>query len=290
MQWRDNDLIAWLCPILADLGGYRHVRLIEDVAGRPPGLEALARLVERAHEDAKTYLEDLLAIPLDPLGEDDVADAYPDALNTLTLQGYLGEILAGVVAENYGPHDVEWEVPAFLFRFSNAALEGLDRRLQVGGEATRTPGRTGDDCFAFLRDPNGRIVAWLNCEAKCSSDHNAGLIREGHAQLSRAQVRPVSAYQLIDVLRDSELPDADAWIAALRLFRRDAMRAEPPERADMLVYVCGRAPVQRESWIPCEAPHDAYRGGRPLEAVEVHFSAFDDVLTTVYPTHQVNRA
>lgn len=290
MGLRDSRLRASLEPFRAVDGGFSHLRLAERAAQRELGLEALVAAVTDAHADARRTLAEVLAETLDPFGEQTVAGAYPAGLHTLTLQGYLGEIFAGVIAENYSPHDVSWEVPAFLFRFSNAAIEGLDRRLQLGADALRTPGRTGDDCVAFLRDEEGRIVAWLNCEAKCSSDHSATLISDAARQLSRPLLRPVSAYQLIQVLQDSDQQGAQLWIAALRLFRREAAGDDPPPRADLLVYVCGRSPATRESWMPPDVPHPNYSGDRPIDETEVHLSDLDDVLVTVYPGHVISRA
>ena len=57
------------------------------------------------------------------------APAYPDDLETSVLQGYLGELLAGLIAENYAPHGRRWIVPAFLFRGHQAAFQALERQL-----------------------------------------------------------------------------------------------------------------------------------------------------------------
>ena len=160
MSWLDDGLRAWLEPQRSLHDGYRHTVLSEDSAHRDGGLSALAHAVDRAHHDAKTYLADVFATTLDPFGEDQLAKDYPSQLKTLTLQGYLGEIFAGLYAENYAPHGVRWEVPAFLFRFSDAAIEGLDRRLQLGGEATRVPkdGRRLRCVLAGWPGPNRRVA------------------------------------------------------------------------------------------------------------------------------------
>ena len=290
MSWLDDGLRAWLEPQRSLHDGYRHTVLSEDSAHRDGGLSALAHAVDRAHHDAKTYLADVFATTLDPFGEDQLAKDYPSQLNTLTLQGYLGEIFAGLYAENYAPHGVRWEVPAFLFRFSNAAIEGLDRRLQLGGEATRVPGRTGDDCVAFLRDGPGRIVAWLNCEAKCTITYPGALIADGHRQLSRPLVSPVSLYQMIDILRASDDPANQRWVAALRLLRTEAAGIDGPTRADLFICVCGRKPRQHSTWITPDRPHREYDPKQPLEAVELHLDNLDAVLTAVYPGHMIDRA
>lgn len=288
--WLDNDLRAWLEPRRSLQGGYRHAMLTEKADQRLSGLEALAEATARAHEDAKRLLGDLFGTSLDPLEADPVATAYPAQLNTLTLQGYLGEIFAGLYAENYAPHGLAWEVPAFLFRFSNAAIEGLERRLQLGGEATRTPGRTGDDCVAFYREESGAISAWLNCEAKCTTTYPRKLIADGHRQLGRPLVSPVSLYQLIQILSDSEDPDSHRWVAALRVFRVESRTHDGPVRADLFLCVCGRAPTHEASWLDACRPDVHYTASQPLEAVEVHLDDLDGVLMKVYPGHEINRA
>lgn len=286
---RDDDFRRWLLPQRRESGHYRHARLDEDAAARANGLEALRRAAVAAHDDARRWIEEMLGESLDPFDETDLPAQYPHGLHTLTLQGYLGEILAGVIAENFDPHDVRWEVPGFLFRFHAVALEGLDRRLLLGDEPTRTPGRTGDDCIAFLRGPDGRIEAWLNCEAKCSAEHSAGLISGGHSQLSRPLRRAASALQLISVLQASTDPAAEEWIAALRIFRTAAATPDAATRADLFVYVCGQRPVREPTWLPLDRPHWRYLATHPLEAVEVHLNDVDAVLSTTYPGHDVDR-
>ena len=132
---------------------------------------------------------------------------YPDDLATTTLQGYLGEVFAGLIAENFDPHHLAWSVPAFLFRTHSVAAQTLERRRQLGGPATPIPGRTGDDALAFAKDPDGRIVAWLFGEAKCTHDHDSALINAGHEQLSAAVYRPVDLTALIDILHPRPMPN-----------------------------------------------------------------------------------
>jgi len=203
------------------------------------------------------------------------------------LQGYLGELLAGLVAENFSPHERTWLVPAFLFRGHSAAFEELERQRQLGAPARPLPGRTGDDALAFEVDGEGGIIAWLWGEAKCTHDHSATLIADAHVQLSKEIRVPVSLLQLIDVLEELGGEESDRWVAALRelLYTENA-----PPRYDLCVYVCGRKPVRRESWLPRDRPHVRYTAPGPLHAVEVHFDDFDAVLVGAYPRHVVNRA
>ncbi len=280
-------LTEWLPASLTDNGNYRHRRIDEKPEARDAGLRALQELVERAHDDARAHLATLAGISLDPFdGPNSIrAFSYPDDLHTTTLQGYLGEILAGIVAENYASHERQWEVPAFLFRFHSAAFQALERRRQLGGAATSIPGRTGDDCVAFVREPDGRIVEWLMCEAKCSLGHDSHLISKGHEQLSLEFRAPVDLLQLIEILEGSADPDATDWVDALRSLFQEASGRDGAQRLDLFMYVCGDSPKNSDAWLPTTAPHAKYTRSGPLEAVELHFESVEDVLRFVYPNH-----
>lgn len=288
VKWLSPELQSWLTSADTVNGTYRHALVTEDAAHRAEGLSSLAALTVEAHRDAHERLERLIGISLDPLaGVEPVGwRPYPDGLHTSVLQGYFGEMLAGVIAENYQPHGRMWAVPAFLFRGHQAAYQELERRRQLGGPARPVPGRTGDDALAFEVDDDGAIVGWLWGEAKCTHDHDSGMIAAGHQQLSVAIRVPVDLIQLIDVLGDSRDAASERWIASLRelLFSTD-----PPPRYDMLVYVCGRDPIRKATWIPQDTPHSQYTRAGPLEAVEVHLADFDEVLLAAFPRHVINR-
>jgi hypothetical protein len=287
VRWVSPQLVEWLTAARAVNRTYRHTMLTEEPANRAAGLASLGALSAEAHRDARERLERLTGISLDPLqGAPPDWRPYPDGLHTSALQGYMGEVLAGVVAENYQPHGQPWVVPAFLFRGHQAAYQELERRRQLGGPARPIPGRTGDDALAFQIDEDGAVTAWLWGEAKCTHDHDAGLVNAGHRQLSATIRVPVDLVQLIDVLGESQDPSREPWIASLREL---LYSVNPPPRYDLFVYVCGRTPVQRATWIPANQPHASYSGVGPLEAIEIHFSDFDEVLLAAYPQHVINR-
>jgi hypothetical protein len=283
------DLQAWLRPSEVSSDGYSHMLLTEEAGFRDAGVAALHALAQKAHRDAGERFQRLQGLSLDPLNrpQNPRALRYPDSLHTLVLQGYLGELLAGLISENYRPHAREWRVPLFLFRGHLAAHQELERRRQLGGPARPIPGRTGDDALAFAIDDDDAIIAWLWGEAKCSHDHDAGLISAGCEQLSSDIRIPVDLIQLIELLQDSSEPESEMWIASLREL---SFSSAPPPRYDMLVYVCGRRPSAKASWISMSRPHDKYTGGRPLQAVEIHLTDLDEVLVGTYPDHVVQRA
>src|SRR5207248_2506322 len=116
-----------------------------------------------------------------------------------TLKGYFGEIFAAIIAQNFSPFELHnWEVPAFLFRHHLVEFQHLEAMRQQGSEAKYRPGRTGDDCLAFQRDGNGEIVRVLYCEAKCTVDHESGMIADAYEKASKSAI--VDFLQVIEVL------------------------------------------------------------------------------------------
>lgn len=265
-------------------GQYEHALFAEADGSRGQVLPQLRILVSEAHEDARSRLRRLAYGSLDPLGEhvgSDPAAGYPEQLNPLTLKGYFGEILAGIIAENTTCFGVSaWVVPAHLFRFHLVEFQHLAMIQQTGQAAGIRPGRTGDDCLAF-RCEDDRIVAALFCEAKCTKDHDTKLIKDAHEKSSLPNLVPVDILQLVDVLEDSLDPAAARWIKALRRlnFERASVNYE---RIDQVTYVCGQKPIRESRWISQKKPHDAYTGSRRLHVAEVHLPDVEQLIVDVY--------
>lgn len=156
---------------------------------------------------------------LDPLGASVVETSpvpYPGALGLQTLKGYFGELLAGVCAELFRPFDGgPWKVPAYLFRFDIVAFQELERIRQGQPVKVAIPGRPGDDCLAFRRAADGHISATLICEAKCTHDHDAGMIADAHTKVSDTLRTPVDLPQLIEILGARSDDDSRSWANAL---------------------------------------------------------------------------
>ncbi len=282
------EIKSWLTvTVQTDAGGrYQHALGQENGAKRSTVLPRLQVLVSSAHEDARNRLRRLANGSLDPLGAPspkDPADGYPERLHIQTLKGYFGEIVAGAVAENLCPFGKEWKVPAYLFRFHLVEFQQLAMMNQTGASAKLRPGRTGDDCLAFLRDSNGDIVAVLFCEAKCTSDHDSGLIGDAHEKSSLPNLLPVDLLQVIEVLEDSTDPAAAGWVEALRsLNLKGPTPAAPYERFDQVTYVCGQKPVRVKTWIPSGNPRPMYAGGRRLHVAEIQLSDVEELVKKVY--------
>jgi hypothetical protein len=87
--------------------------------------------------------------------------------------------------------------------------------------------------------------------------------------------------QIIEILLDRNDPIALTRVDGIRqLWLTDP--SERCERRDLVTYVCGQSPIRTSTWLPVDHPHDAYRGGRRFEAVEIHLDDVEGVLQQVY--------
>src|SRR6266511_144632 len=153
----------WLVSERTVNGRYAHHLLREKADLRPAAIAALQLAIERINEDVRARLRLMHIISLDPFAEERVVDparGYPAFLDFNTLKSYFGEVMSGLLAVTYGSHGIDtWEIPGFLIRFHEAALQYLERQQQVHpngdpdlaviDQQPRIPGRTGDDCLAF---------------------------------------------------------------------------------------------------------------------------------------------
>jgi hypothetical protein len=262
---------------------YRHQRIIIYANKLNEFATELTLYMQKAHEDAKQHIRKVLGNSLDPLApstEVDPDEGYPQSLDMSTLKGYFGEVFAGLIAEHCAPFgENNWKVPAFLFRFHEAAFQHLELLRQTDTEPHPIPGRTGDDCLAFQMDNKGQINRSLFCEAKCTASHDSHLINDAHEKVSKAVL--VDIPRVIEVLLDSTDPDAPKWIEALKQLR---LRPIPEhERCDLVSYVCRRpGPGERRVRLPLDKPHRKYTARRRLEAVEVHLPDVESLIREVY--------
>ena len=288
MQILQSSVIrTWLTQTASLNGNYRHLRLVENIERRQEAIRVLRGMFKEVHEDAKRYLIGLTQNDLDLLGEtasNDIVEAYPRFLHLNTRKGYFGEIMAGIVAENFASTPPgQWRVPVFLFRHHQLAFDQLERWREVSTVPHLVPGQTGDDCLAFSIDADGHVTAALVGEGKCTMDHDSTMIRDAHHKVSSSGSRPVSLSRVIGILKDQRT-DAEAakWLEALQeLYHRRDLSGDY-KRADLVSYTCGRGPIRETDWIPAKEPHDSYSAGRELESVEVHLTNVDELVEQVY--------
>lgn len=281
---------------------YTHRLLQENLEHRQTTMAELQQTIQRAHEDTKRHLRELAGYSLDPfdtptvtsneasnddldISRRDPTQGYPERLELKTLKGFFGEIFAGIVAENFSHFNIDgWKVPVYPFRFHRSAFHQLERWRQTESEPGTTPGRTGDDMLAFYRDADGTITHSLVCEAKCSKDHNRGLIDSAHRQASGKEPRPVDILNLIDILRDYDDPESQQWKTALQVLYSRNIRTDY-ERFDLVSYICGTFPKRTTTWMESDAPNPNYTAGRKLESVEIHLHGVDELIREVYNGH-----
>jgi hypothetical protein len=253
----------------------------------PEVWDELYAYIDHAHAGARQALRAPLEDSLHPLHHGtrvDPAFGYPQSLGDTALQGFFGELLSGIVAEYYaGDDEHEWEVPVYLFRTHIVAFQQLEFMRQTDRWGRQIVGRTGDDGLAFARDEDGHIIAWLACEAKCTRTHSSALITDNHEKLSHPVGRPIDLLRLIDALKDYREDDySRRWITALQRYYFEDDRNPAVNRCDLSMYVCGTSPQRRRTWIPTDAPHEAYIGRRNLTSAEFHLPGVDGLIRSLY--------
>lgn len=280
---RISTLTNWLQSIRSPLSGnYSHQLISESSQIEGQSLDDVREYFDKAHQDALNNYQKVVEINLSPFASGSTTDPtsyYPKKLHISTLKTYLGEVMAGVIAENFSPcGEDRWQIPVFLLRWHNVAFEQLEKSMRTGREVGLIPGRTGDDCLAFVMNDEGKIEKTLYCESKCTSDHDAGLIADGYKKLNE---QSVSIFQMIQILL--ERPDAESqkWANALSALRLD-YENDAHEQCDLLCYVYSRQPIRNQAWLNTAQPHRNYTANRRLEGVEIRLGNVDDVVRNIY--------
>ena len=271
-----TKLHEWFTSLRTDdEKNYLHI-LLKELSNIPDVVwEELLVYIDHAHEGARSSLRTPLGESLNPImhgTKNDPAYGYPHKLNIITLQGFFGEILTGIIAENYEMFgSAAWEVPVYLFRTHITAFQQLEEIKQTNEWQKMILGRTGDDGLAFERDGGGNINRWMACEAKCTSSHNSGLINDNHEKLAHSSaIKPIDLLRTIEALQDYvDDKFSQDWIESLRKMYFEKKKID---RCDLSVYVYGKRPVQKKTWIPTNKPHKNYTAKRKLTATEVHIT------------------
>ncbi|HEU5046541.1 MAG TPA: hypothetical protein VFT64_01720 [Rickettsiales bacterium] len=270
-----------------------YLRLLRTDAAAFDQIEgSLKEYIQEAHEDARRKLRDSLADDLSPFTSStpDPAENYPAILHKITLKGYWGEVLAGLLVEHLGAHGKSgWCIPAYLFRHHVVELqhlENINQKLRQGenydpdAPENKRPGRTGDDVLAFIMGDDGQISDVLVLEAKCVDPHNATILGNAHTQISETRTPPVDILRLLEILKDYDTTKAKAW--RLSLTNYYASGHKNADRYNGVSYVCTNPPKQATSWMPHEKPHEKYTTPRKLKGLEIHMPELDEVIERIY--------
>lgn len=284
-----SDLLtAWL-PITArrnKKNTYGHLLAVESGSARSAVLPELRAYFEEAHRDAKFRFAKALRPTLSPfqVPGDGAAPGYPGKLHLTVKKGYFGEVLAGLLAEHvrlHGKNKHKWMIPLFLFRYHTAAFQHLERVAMGSAPADKAvPGRTGDDCLAFIRK-NGRISHVLVCESKCLKRHHKKKLSEAHIKISEPGCCPPSVSELLLALQDYDSTTARSWQRSLLRMRK--AKGNGVKRYNLIVYICA-PPKKRKAWASRVTPHQDYSGTDPLDVAEIHVVNGDALVKAVYST------
>ena len=281
------DLVKdWLESSLTENGDYRHRHVFESGEDqRERALEIIKKYIAWAHSDAKEKLEEdyNLGVNLDPESYEEssnVVEAYPQGLNERDLKGYFGEAVAGLLAEIFEVHRKSWVIPMFLFRLHNKVFERLeewDLSDEPDEDLSPTPGRSGDDCLAFVLEDES-VVNCMSIEAKYTPDHNSSQIDSAFDKVNEEPKSLLQIAGILDEIGEEELADQ------IRLFRYSD---DDPGKYKMISYLHGKEPTQNDTWIDTDSPKkstddEAVELESQVEVAEALVSKIGEIRSEVY--------
>jgi len=277
-------LQRWLKVTHQRSANYHHLHLVEDPGLRASVQPLLLRYIRSAHADAVSYFRATFSKSLDPRNIAFVTAAqplYPAACEELTLKGFFGEIISGLVAELYQPHNLSWLVPTFCFRFHEHIFTELKRAADTSRPPKRSPGRLGDDCIAFHFVDGVGIDRLLACEAKCTGKHDSGLVAAAHEKMSGESIRIIEIGRITQILADQNTPQATHWIALIDAFR-DSIYFTDSARDDLIAYTYSQKPKLNPTWLRPNKPHPKYKATKRLAAAEVNIDDLTTFIKAIY--------
>jgi len=302
-----ETLDGWLKQYPSTVGNYGHLLLEQIGASDAALVKAFRPYFESAHLDAREHFHEQIGIDLHPDADAAGANAvYPGCLPPVARRGLFGEVMAGMITEQYafvGGH--EWRVPIFLFRY-HADVEAYLFALARDPTRTRAVfGRFGSDFLALVLDDAGQAVRFLAGEAKWRrsltasvvetllrgemvTDEHGNRARSGKGiwhQLNLDTHIPHGMRQLQKLLKER---DPDGFAAAILSIDRTILlkTAEPIPRTN-LVLICGNDSARREEahslidWT--EKPAD-YTAPHDLQVVELILSEGEALIDEIYET------
>ncbi|MBT9508371.1 hypothetical protein [Rhodoferax sp.] len=300
----------WLNCYPSFKGSYGHL-LLEQKEDPPPDLAgSLVPYFESAHEDARKYFSEQIGIDLHPDSDGVQNEAellYPRCLPVSARRGLFGEVMAGMLTEQYtyiGKH--EWDVPIFLFRY-HADVEKYLFDLSRNDTRTRQVfGRFGSDFLGLCLDYEGNVIRFIAGEAKWRDKLNAGTIetlmlgswvtdretgeraRSGKGvwfEVNRDTPVPHGLRQLQRLLRERDPGGHSA--AILSLDKALALRNPVPIPRTNLILIAGNDVPSRDermSLIPWQEMPKEYTAPNDLQVVELILKDGGDLIDQIYDT------
>lgn len=295
-------LVAWLKETNRIDGDYGHL-LLEQQA--PIDVARLRPYFESAHLDAREVFHGDAGLDLHPdAGAAGAHAQYPACLPPTARRGLFGEVLSGLVTEQYefiGKQ--EWSIPVFLFRHHADARKYVFALARDPGRQRQLHGRHGNDFIAICLDSDGVVVRFLAGEAKWrksltagavetlmlgewEADPNGVKVRSGRGiwfELNRELAAPDGLRQLQAILKER---DPDGYAAAILSMDKALILRDPVviPRTDLVV-LSGNVAARRvagSTFLPDRAAPADYTAGNPLQVVEVILEGGDALIDQLY--------
>lgn len=292
---------AWLKATPRMSAGYGHL-LLEQKAPVDP--QALRPYFESAHLDARQVFHSEAGMDIHPDAEDGVSHAlYPGCLPAKARRGLFGEVLTGLVTEQYsfvGDHG--WSIPVFLFRHHADARAYVHALARDQGRQRETFGRQGNDFIAICLDDGGAVVRFIAGEAKWRASMtpsavdglmDGGWVKDSNPrrrtgkgiwfEVNREVDAPDGLRQLQRIL---ELRDPKGFAQAILSLDKALMIKDPNPipRTDLIMLSGNRSAnwAQGSTFLQTGAAPADYTAGNDLQIVEVIVEGGEALIDALY--------
>lgn len=292
-----------LHPTVAGSGTYGHLLLEQRITAiSDTDISELRPYFESAHQDAREVFHAAARISLHPEdGEKGDHATYPNCLPPKTVRGLFGEVMCGIVAENYSlVGGKTWRVPIFLFREHAPVARYIFDLVRDPARIKEVHGRPGNDFIGLELDADGTILAFIAGEAKWRADLTASTIDgimkgdgkgKGAARvwadngvwndINTALLIPQGIQQICDLLK---MKDRDGYARTILSLDQALLTDVGPPRTDMVLIAGNRAATRAvgTALLPTAAPPAEYKAARPLQIVEIVFLGGEDMIERLY--------
>lgn len=294
-------IATWLKEASKINGDYGHLLLEQQAPIDPAQLRAY---FESAHLDAREAFHGDAGLDLHPDADAPGAHAqYPACLPSTARRGLFGEVLCGLVTEQYkfvGNYD--WIIPVFLFRHHADARKYVFALARDPARQRQLHGRHGNDFIAICLDDDGFVVRFLAGEAKWRKSLTTGVVEtlmhgewetiEGVKarsnrgiwfEVNRELAAPDGLRQLQSILKER---DPDGYAAAILSMDQALILRNPTviPRTDLVV-LSGNGAARRvagSTLLPSDAAPTDYTAGNHFQIVEVILEAGDALIDQIY--------
>ena len=294
-------MAAWLKETNQADGAYGHL-LLEQLAPIDP--VQLRPYFESAHLDAREVFHGDAGLDLHPDAAAPGAHAqYPACLPPTARRGLFGEVLCGLVTEQYEfVGKQEWTIPVFLFRHHADARKYVFALARDPARQRQLHGRHGNDFIAVCLDGDGVVVRFLAGEAKWRKSLTPGAVetlmhgpwetvngiksRSGRGiwfEVNRELSAPDGLRQLQSILKER---DPNGFAAAILSMDKALILRGPVmiPRTDLVV-LSGNGAATRvagATLLPADGAPADYTAGNPLQIVEVILDGGDGLIDQLY--------